>query len=396
MFNVYKYKFVSELEQKYQSHFKFCSTNKIALLPPILKKVGILYYLAFLVIEDNLEKTKMIKRPIGVILINKSTKGKEQVFDFSEYEYCENKDNFEHIYYTVDNHSPLWPNKNEENKESFKIILDTLRNIASETNIIKKPKKELYDLYLNKIKNIIPIEFWDFYEQLSKNEISPIDEKIIRKRKIAQNDNKLLLEFKSKEQSQIVEKRKFEFKDKVLNKICEFTKNELVPTLKGKGSYTKLIFFDLFGKTLRKFIKESNSHEDCYKTNLNEKTINSNIEKVIDQLKFEAIKDYSKACKNVVCGIISVDTISKVLIVFLNALLVEEIQNTILPIYEDEIAECIQIFNEDKEKIKNIDAKKFLTQIFNNLSKDYYTVDEQNLSDIYYAYSSVFSCFNKK
>lgn len=396
MFNVYKYKYVSELEQKYQNHFKFCSTNKITLLPPVLKKVGIIYYLAFLVIEDNLEKTKMVKRPIGVILINKNTKGKEQVFDFSEYEYCENKDNFEHIYYTVDSYSPLWPNKNEENKESFKIILDTLRNIASETNIIKKPKKELYELYLNKIKNIIPVEYWDFYEQLNKNEISPIDKTIEIKRKIAKNDNKLLLEYKSKEQSQIIEKRKFEFKDKVLNKVCEFTKKELIPTLKGKGSYTKLIFFDLLGKTLRKFIKESNTYENCFKTNLTESTINTNTEKIIDQIKFEVVKDYSKACKNVAYGIISIDTISKVLIVFLNAMLVEEIENTILPIYEDEIAECIQIFNEDKEKIKNIDAKNFLTQIFNSLSKDYYTVDEQNLSDIYYAYSSVFSHFDKK
>ncbi|MBQ3214463.1 MAG: hypothetical protein IJB10_05635 [Clostridia bacterium] len=395
MFNVYKYKYVSELEQKYQNHFKLCSTNKITLLPPILKKVGIIYYLAFLVIEDNIEKIKTVKRPIGVILINKNTKGKEQVFDFAEYEYCKNKDNFEHIYYTVDNNSPLWPNKSEENKESFKIILDYLRNIASETNIIKKPKKEQYDLYLNKIKNLIPLEYWDFYTELEKKEILSIDENIIKKRKLASNDNKLLLEYKSKEQNQIIEKRKFDFKDKVLKNIFEFTKEELIPSLKGKGSYTKLIFFDLLGKTLRKFIKESSNYENCYKINLSENTINANIEKVINQLKFEAIKNYSKACKNVAYNIISVDTLSKVLIVFLNAMLVEEIQNTILPIYEDEIAECIQIFNEDKEKIKNIDAKKFLSEIFNKLTKDYYTADEQNLSDIYYAYSSVFSYIDK-
>lgn len=396
MFNVYKYKFILELEQKHQNTFKLCSTNKICLLPPVLKKIGVIYYLAFPVIEDSLEKIKTVKRPIGLILINKNTKGKEQIYDFSEYDYCKNCDNFEQVYYSVDSNSPLWPNKNEENQESFKIILDNIRNISCDTNIIKKPKKELYELYLNKIKKIIPLDYWQFYQQLIDNEISEIDDNIIRKRKLASLDNKLMLEYKSKEQASNIAKRKFEFKDKTLNKIFEFTKKEIVPTLKGKGSYTKLIFFDLLGKTLRKFIKESDKYEYCFSSTLPENILNENTEKVIDELKFEVIKNYSKACKNVVSGIISVDTLSKVIIVFLNAMLVEEIQNTILPNFEDEIAECIQIFNEDKEKIKNIDAKNFLTKIFDSLTKDYYTIDEQNLSDIYYAYSSVHSYFDKK
>ena len=61
-------------------------------------------------------------------------------------------------------------------------------------------------------------------------------------------------------------------------------------------------------------------------------------------------------------------------------------KNEAIQTFEDEITECITIYKEDSHRIKNIDAKKFLDKTFENLCKDYYVVDKNELSDIFYGY----------
>lgn len=394
MFNVYKYKYILELEQKYQNHFKLCSSNKIALLPPIFKKVGLIYYLAFPVIEDNINNgIKKIKRPIGVILINKNTKGKEQVFDLENYEFCKQNTDFNQTHYIVDESSPFWPNRNADNEENYRIILDNIQNLSNSTGLFKKPKDEMYTLYLNKLKTFIPDNYWNFYTQLEKNDIEEVSEKIKNQRIVAKLEYRSEKDKRAKEFEQIKRINLINFQKQVINAGLDFTKNEIVPTLKGSGSYTKLLFYNLLGKTLRKFKKESSTEQylNCFNPDLPDYSINKNIDKVIDEFKVNIIKDFSKAKQNAVYKIISIDTISKVLIVFLNALFVEELKNTALDVYENEIAECISIYNEDKEKIQNMEARKFLDNVFEKLNSDYFTVEENKLSDIYYAYSLVHS-----
>lgn len=394
MFNVYKYKYILELEQKYQNHFKLCSSNKIALLPPILKKVGLVYYLAFLVIEDNISNgIKKIKRPIGVILINKNTKGKEQVFDLENYEFCKQNTDFDQTHYIVDETSPFWPNRTPDNEENYRIILDNIQTLSNSTTLFKKPKDDGYSLYLNRLKSFIPDNYWNFYTQLEKNEIEEVSEGIKSQRIVAKLEYRSENDKREKEREQTKKLNLINFQKQVINAGLDFAKNEIVPTLKGSGSYTKLLFYDMFGKTLRNFKKESNSDKyfNCFNPELPDYYINKNIDKVIDEFKVNIIKDFSKAKQNALYKIVSIDTISKVLIVFLNALLVEELKNTTIDIYEDEIAECIAIYNEDKDKIKNLEARKFLDNIFEKLCSDYLTVEENKLSDIYFSYLLVHS-----
>lgn len=392
MLNVYKYRNIIELEQKHQKSFKLCSTNKIALLPPILKKMGLIYYLAFPVIEDNKSSIKKIKRPIGIILINKNIKGKEKIFDLSEYEFCKNHHCFNHIYYTTETSSPLWPNRSQENEENYRVLLDNLQNIASKTSMFKKTNKDEYELFLNKLKDFVGEEYWDIYTQLQENKILPITEEIERKRKLATLENKKAEENNKQRLKVLKIQKQKDFKQRVIKKTTKFVREEIVPSLKGNGSYTKLLFFDLWGKTLRNFLKESVSerYENCFNPDLSQKALDNNINKVVEDINFEAMKNVSTACKNKVFSNISIDTLSKVLIVFLNALMIEEKHNKISQEFEDEIAESISIYNEDKDKIKNIDARKFLDKIFDNLCQDYSTSQEEKLSDIYFGYSYTF------
>ena len=60
MFSIYKQREmgrkISDLEylyEKYKNKFKFSNNKNITIMPPILKKIGLLYYLAFPVIKDE-------------------------------------------------------------------------------------------------------------------------------------------------------------------------------------------------------------------------------------------------------------------------------------------------------------------------------------------------------
>ena len=127
MGNVFKFKSILNFEQTNKESFTICSkNNEISLLPPILKKVGLFFHLAFPVVElDKKNNLINIKRPIGVVLINKN--GKEKIFDLANFEFCNNLDNFDKIYYSVNTSSPYWPNKSPLNEEKYNKI-DSTRN----------------------------------------------------------------------------------------------------------------------------------------------------------------------------------------------------------------------------------------------------------------------------
>ena len=382
MSNIYKYNFVLELEKKYKNKFKFSNNKNITIMPPILKKIGFLYYLAFPVIKDESKELKNVARPIGIIIVNK--KNKEKTFDMAEYEFCENLDSFKKSYYVVDNHSPFWPNKTKENEEHYKVLLDLAQNLYYSSSLLKKPKKVFYENYITKLKSFLPEDYWIFYEQLKSNKFSPVTEELKEKRKKAETEfllEKKKLEEKTKEQKV---KLKQKFKETLMNNVLDFIKKEVVTNLKGNGSYTKLLFYTELGKYARKI--DYSKFENCYNPLLSKSVLNKNINQATEDIKFDILKIISKACKNIVYNNIAIDTISKVLIVFLNAMLIEEMKNEAIQTFEDEITECITIYKEDSHRIKNIDAKKFLDKTFENLCKDYYVVDKNELSDIFYGY----------
>lgn len=390
MSNIYKYNFVLELEKKYKDKFKFSNNKNITIMPPILKKIGLLYYLTFPVITDENSELKNVARPIGLITINKNKK--EKIFDMAEYEFCSNSDSFEKSYYVVDNNSPFWPNKTKENEEHYKVLLDLAQNLYFSSSLLKKPKQVFYDNYISKLKTFLPEEYWFFYEQLKENKINLITDEIKEKRKKA--ETKFVIERKKLEEKTKIQKNNLKqtFKETLINNILNFLRKEVVPSLKGNGSYTKLLFYTELGKYIKNI--DYSKFENCYNPLLSKVVLDKNINQAIEDVKFDILKIISKACKNIIYKNVAVDTLSKVLIVFLNSLLIEEIKNQAIPTFEDEIAECKAIYTEDNNRIKNIDAKKFLDKTFEALCNDYFVVDKNKLSDVFYGYLFVHN--NKK
>lgn len=388
MGNVFKFKQVVNFEQSNKEKFSLCSKdNNIILMPPILKKVGLFYHLAFPVIELNKNNNLInIKRPIGILLINK--KGKEKIFDLDNFEFCKNLDNFDKIYFSIDKNSPFWPNKTIVNEEKFKVLLDLIQNILQSTSLFKKPNENNLKNYLEKLKNLVPVEYWIFYDQLLKNEIVEITDDIKNERFLVKVGyiQKMKQEEKNfaKDKKQLKEK----FKNYLKEVLAKFVKKEIVPNLKGKGSYTKLLFYTDLGKLFKQIDNEFDN-ESCYNPLLDKALLNKNKENEIENYKCKTIKLLAKACENIFQNNNSVDTIGIVLIVFLNAMFVEELNNTILQYCEDEVTECMTIYNEDINKIKNVDAKKFLDKTYNLLCEDYRTANDEDLSDIYYGYTLV-------
>ena len=390
MFNVYKYKFIEDMQIRHKNTFKLCQNETIEILPPILKKIGVIYHLAFMVVGcDYKSQNKSIKRPIGVILLNKNGKGKEKVFDMAEYEFCPSQINYNKEYYSLTSSPSFWPNKNEKNIEFLRMCLQDLLKISNECNIFKKPNITEYQNYLSRISRLFPSNYWVFYQALEQNEIEQINERDLYARK---QEEKYFKQQQKINKLKLVEQTKVKqnvFYNKICKDICEFSKKEITPNLLGKGSYSKLQFYYLFGNKLKEIKANLDDYLNCYNPELPQSELDKNYLEQLDKLKVKIIKIYSNATDNVLYKNLLVDTLSKVLIIYLNALLLEDIHKKLIKTFEDEIKECVEIFESDNNKITNVQAKDFLTKIYTNLQKDYYEIDEDKYSSCFYGYLKI-------
>lgn len=390
MFSVYKYKFLEDMQVRHKNTFKLCQNETIEILPPILKKVGVIYYLAFMVVScDYKSEKKNIKRPIGLILLNKNGKGKEKIYDMAEYEFCPREINYNKDYYSLVSSPSFWPNKNERNIEYLRMCLQDLLKISNECNLFKKPNQTEYQNYLSRISRLFPANYWTFFEALEKNEIKEISEKDLYERKQEEKyfkQQQKLNKIKLAEQSKV---KQGLFYNQICKDLCAFCKKEIVSNLLGKGSYSKLQFYYLFGTKLREIKSKLSDYINCYNPELPQSELDKNYNEELDKLKVKIIKLYSNATDNVFYKNILIDTLSKVLIIYLNALLLEDMHKKLIKTFEDEIKECIEIFEADNNKITNIEAKDFLTKIYTKLQKDYYEIDEDKYSNCFYAYLKI-------
>lgn len=390
MFSVYKYKFLEDMQIRHKNSFKMCQKETIEILPPILKKVGVIYYLAFMVVScDYKNENKNIKRPIGVILLNKNGKGKEKIYDMTEYEFCQKEINYQKEYYSLASSPSFWPNKNERNIEFLRMCLQDLLKISNECNIFKKPNQTEYQNYLSRISRLFPANYWIFFESLQNNDLEQVSERDLYNRTQEEKffkEQQKLNKIKLAEQSKI---KQVAFYNKICKDLSEFCKKEITPNLLGKGSYSKLQFFYLYGNKLREIKTKLNDYLNCYNPELPQSELDKNYNEQLDKLKVKVIKIYSNATENILYKNALVDTLSKVLIIYLNALLIEDIHKKLIKTFEDEIKECVEIFETDSNKITNIEAKDFLTKIYTSLQKDYYEIDEDKYSSCFYGYLKI-------
>ncbi len=388
-YDIFKHKFLKNLEKKYSKNFALCKNNGIMVFPPIIKKIGLVYNLAFIVCDKPENEFGFIKRPIGIIIVNKN--GKEKLIDLKDFEFCYRRNDFEIDIYKLKNNKNFWPDCSNANIEKIKKLLELLEKVFEKTTIFKKPNHNNYKSYIIGIKEFIPTNYWYFFEQLNTNKIFKVTKPVLQLRKNASAiHEEKLREIKSLRQKKIVLNRQI-FSAEIKQNMSAFIKKEVLPSLNKQASYTKLIFFKQIGKYIKQLNKNLNSFENCYDPMLTNEIIEKNKLEFFEKQKVEIIKLYSSACQNNAYKIARADVLSKVLIVFLNALLVEELHKKVFDAFEQEINECKKVFADDYKNLDNEEIKIFLKNCFDGLCSDYTQTKEDEFSDLFEGYLLVFA-----
>ena len=381
MYSVFKYNFILYLQKTYKNKFSLSLNKKIIVLPPILKKIGLKIYVCFFVINKNFNND--VNRPIGLICVSRNKKIK--IYDFNEYDFC-TENNFYKTYYNFSNKNFCL--NTPENEELLRIYLQNLYNIYSKLNIFKDFYNSDYKNYLSKIKNFFPEKFFNFYKLLQNNNIKQIGIQDNEERKIYYNqylkEEKELAQKKEK----LEEDNKQNFYNYINNNLKIFIREEVMPSFKSYGSFSKLSFYNEIGNFLKN--NKLDEHYNCFNPELNNKELTQNKLEVLNKLKVSVIKIYSKTIDQKYYKNNNIDTLSKVLIVFLNCLLIEEINKSFSSNFEEEIKECKEIFNENINHITIEKVKETLQEYYKDLCNDYLESCSKNFSNIYYAYLFIF------
>ena len=142
--------------------------------------------------------------------------------------------------------------------------------------------------YLNSFLLIIGF----FFEELEKNkieEISTIDLKRRKQEEIYYAEQLKINKLKVAEQNNAKQKV---FYKKICDDLSLFCKKEILPNLLGKGSYSKLKFYQLFGTKLRKIKGNLKDYLNCYNIELAQSDLDKNYEELLNKLKVQIIKIY--------------------------------------------------------------------------------------------------------
>ncbi|NCB48399.1 MAG: hypothetical protein EOM55_02065 [Clostridia bacterium] len=345
-YTIFKLSYILYLQKKYYPTFKLGEEN-IYVLPPILKRRGLFFSLAFPVAKRFDKNT--ISRPVGVILVNKNAK--EKFYDMSDYEFTNFSQDFKkkYTYKTYE-------------QEYLKVTLHLLLSCYPKFSVIKT--KDYTEKYLARLKNSFDEKFWNFYEDLQSNKITLISSKVIDERKLSLNNNCQKTYKKLKIKEKIKKKVDFELKN--------FVRNEIWNTFKNKNAFSKLTFLDLLGATLKKKFEFIDKND------------------LLKQKKFEVVKNYAKSVNLLKVENENINYLSKLLIIFLNSMLIEEKENKVIESFEVQIKDSCALFDEDLPKIEDIKIRKIISSYKEQLIKDYSTVDKKYLSNVFSAYLFLF------
>jgi hypothetical protein len=345
-YTFFKLSYILYLQKKYYPTFKLGDEN-VYVLPPILKRVGLCYSLAFPVAKRFDKMT--ISRPVGVILVNK--KGKEKVYDLANFEFTNASQDFgkKYTYKTYE-------------QEFLKVTLNLLLSCFPKFSL--KKTKTYKTKYLPRVLGSFDKEYSQFYYDLEHNKISKITLSEKQNRTFQEETKKPVAPTKSK----LVKK----INSKVNLYIRKFVRDEVWGNFRDKNSIYKLVFLDFLGETLRKNFEFENEKQ------------------LLKIKKFEVAKDYAKAVNFYKGNSLDVDFLAKLLLIFMNAMLVEEKENKVIDSFENQIKDCCSIFDEEISKIDEKLAKTILKKFYSQLKKDYSTVSRVEFSNILLAYFFLF------
>lgn len=345
-YTIFKLSYILYLQKKYYPVFKLGEEN-VYVLPPVLKRNGLFFSLAFPVAKRFDKNT--ISRPVGVILVNKNAK--EKCFDMSNFEFTDFSQDFKkkYTYKTYE-------------QEYLKVTLNLLSNCYPKFSLVNS--KNYNEKYLPRLKNSFDEKYWNFYEDLVSNKFVKISKKVATERENALNKNGQKTYKKLKIEEKIKNEVDFELK--------YFIKNEIWGNFRDKNALYKLAFLDFLGATLKKDF-EFKSKED-----------------LLRQKKFEVAKNYAKSVNLLDFEDKNINFLSKLLIIFLNSMLIEEKENKVIESFENQIKDSCALLYEDLPKIEDIKMRRLLSSFHNQLVNDYSTVDKKNLSNIFCAYLFLF------
>lgn len=392
MFKLYRYYDIIEMEDRYADKFADLNpTRKIAILPPIFRKVNRKLFLAYPVISQPKYENGHagITRPIGFIIRNRKTGEILQLESCANFDFAPNKPDFKIEYYDLEMHPNYWPNRTNENEERYRTALEKLYKTNRTINIFGKINQTYYQAYINDIKTFFTKRYWQFYEYLEVNNIVEVDEKLKAKRKKSEEEHEQKMqEINLKtavEQAFEHEKLVKETKEKII----DFVKKEVLPTLKNKGDATRILFYNELGKIFKNLFTDLDC-KNCYDTRLTPAARKANAEKLLSQLKIDIIKKFSRACVTPLNTITAICNTCKTMIIFLNTMMIEEIKQEVTDKSKETIEKCINTLNKFLSQVSNNQIREEFSDIAELLCRDYYEVtDERDLSDLYVGYSTV-------
>ncbi len=334
-YQCFRLNYIMYLQKKYYTEFKKWN-SKILILPPVFKRTGLNILLCFPIAkwfdDDN------ISRPIGVVTVNKQ--GAETLYNLQDYEFSFENQDFDFRYpYSL------------KSQEAIKVALDKIYSSLSLPN--GKQKKEKVKEYENRLKDLLPDEYFAFYRDLKSNQILPISDYIkkIRKNSARRQD------------------AKSDYGEKLRKEISKFIKKDLLSNLKNYPSFAKLQFY----KNLGKYLKKSTYFYD--------------FNREFETKKYDIIKMISIILSNNFSSTMQEDFISKVLLMTLNALLLKS-KNKKLDEVESDLQNYKEIFEEEIDQVENEDKKIKLKEFFSDLENDKLG---KNQSDIFFAYLYIFN-----
>ncbi len=395
MFRIYRYFDIIQMEEKFAEKFaSFNPTRKIAILPPIFRNVNRKIMLAYPVISQPKYKDGHagVTRPIGFILRDRKTGEIFQIESCENFDFCPDKLDFQVEYYDLEMHTSYWPNRTNENEERYRTALEKLYKANRTISVFGKINQEVYQKYIDEIKTLFTDRYWQFYEKLESGNIVAVDDVLRKEREKAKHEHEeRMKEINLKTAVQQAFDHEKLVKT-VQDKIVEYVKKDVLPTLKYKGDATRILFYNELGKIFKNLF-DGLDCKNCYDTRLTTKAREENTEKLVSKLKIDIIKKFSRACVTPLNSVVAVCNVCKTMIIFLNTMMLEEIKKQVTEESKATIEKCINTLNKYLSQVSNNQIREELSDLAELLCRDYYeTTNEKDLSDLYVGYSTV----NKK
>ena len=175
----------------------------------------------------------------------------------------------------------------------------------------------------------------------------------------------------------------------VKEKIVDYVKKDVLPTLKNKGDATRILFYNELGKIFKNLSNNADC-KNCYDTRLTSKARKENTEKLISNIKIDIIKKFSRACVTPLNNLDAVCNSCVAMFVFLNTMMLEEIKQEVTNESKAMIEKCINTLNKYLAQISNNQIREELSDLAELLCRDYYEItDERELSDLTVGYTTV-------